>query len=55
MQVGGWGPWSMIVLGVGIPFLLLLLLLLLLHTCVVLVVCMFFRVLSLLHVCVFGL
>ena len=54
MQVGGWGLWPMIVLGVGIPFLLLLWLL---HACVfdvvgVVVVCMFFCVLLLLHVCV---
>ena len=35
MQVGGWGLWPMIVLGVGISFLLLLLLL---HMCVFVVV-----------------
>ena len=41
-QVGGWGLWPMIVLGVGSPSLLLLWLL---HACVfvvVVVACMFF-------------
>ena len=53
MQVGEWGPWPMIVLGVGIHFLLLLLLL---HPCVFVVVCVVvvcmccFGVLLLLHV-----